>query len=85
MTGAVDVAMTDGIAHRRSLAATGGTLIGPDYHFDLVRPGIGLYGGLPFADATPVEEGMIRLPDVPGVGFEAKSDLIDRIRSLFGP
>ncbi|MEM7719764.1 MAG: alanine racemase [Pseudomonadota bacterium] len=46
--------MTDGIAHRRSLAATGGTLLGPDYHFDMTRPGIGLYGGLPFADATPV-------------------------------
>ena len=28
----------------RSLASTGGVLIGPDYHFDLVRPGIGLYG-----------------------------------------
>jgi alanine racemase len=46
--------MTDGIAHRRSLAATGGTLLGPEYHFEMTRPGIGLYGGLPFADATPV-------------------------------
>ncbi len=46
--------MTDGIAQRRSLAATGGILLGPEYHFDLVRPGIGLYGGLPFAHATPV-------------------------------
>jgi alanine racemase len=27
-----------------SLAATAGTLIGPDYHFDLVRIGCGLYG-----------------------------------------
>lgn len=39
---------------RLSLAATGGTLIGPDFHFGLVRPGIGLYGGLPFAGARPV-------------------------------
>ncbi len=46
--------MTDGIAHRRSLAATGGIILGPEYHFDLVRPGIGLYGGLPFSDARPV-------------------------------
>jgi alanine racemase len=38
----------------RSLAATGGTLLGADYHFDLVRPGVGLYGGLPFAAARPV-------------------------------
>lgn len=38
----------------RSLAATGGTLLGPDFHFDMVRPGIGLYGGLPFTAAEPV-------------------------------
>ena len=37
-----------------SLAATGGTLLGPDYHFDMTRPGIGLYGGLPFEEAQPV-------------------------------
>ncbi len=46
--------MTDGIAHRRSLAATGGTLLGPEYHFEMTRPGIGLYGGLPFGEAAPV-------------------------------
>ncbi|WP_417523866.1 alanine racemase [Marinovum sp.] len=46
--------MTDGIEAPRSLAATGGCLLGADYHFDLTRPGIGLYGGLPFADAAPV-------------------------------
>ena len=46
--------LTDGISVPRSLAATGGTLMGPDYHFDMTRPGIGLYGGLPFADARPV-------------------------------
>ncbi|SLN29915.1 Alanine racemase, biosynthetic [Aquimixticola soesokkakensis] len=46
--------MTDGIAVRRALSATGGILLGPDYHFDLVRPGIGLYGGLPYEDARPV-------------------------------
>ncbi|MFQ6552882.1 alanine racemase [Aestuariibius insulae] len=37
-----------------SLAATGGILLGPDYHFDLTRPGIGLYGGAPFTEASPV-------------------------------
>jgi L-alanine-DL-glutamate epimerase-like enolase superfamily enzyme len=41
------------------------------------------FGG--FADGTPVEEGMIRLPEIPGVGFEAKSGLMDLIRMLFGP
>ena len=39
---------------RASLAATGGTLLGADYQYDLVRCGIGLYGGMPFADAEPV-------------------------------
>ena len=45
--------MTEGVS-RRSLAATGGILLGPDYHFELTRPGVGLYGGQPFADARPV-------------------------------
>ncbi len=47
-------AMSDGLDVRRSLSATGGILLGPDYHFDLTRPGVGLYGGQPFADASPV-------------------------------
>ena len=46
--------MTDGVSAPRSLAATGGILLGPDYHFDLVRPGVGLYGGEPFIEARPV-------------------------------
>lgn len=46
--------MTDGISAPRSLAATGGILLGADYHFDVTRPGVGLYGGLPFEDAQPV-------------------------------
>ncbi|WP_415183953.1 alanine racemase [Phaeovulum sp.] len=46
--------LTDGVPAPRSLAATGGILLGPDYHFDVIRPGIGLYGGLPFDTATPV-------------------------------
>ncbi len=46
-------AMTDGLGIPRSFAATGGILLGPEYHFDLTRPGIGLYGGQPFAQAHP--------------------------------
>lgn len=48
--------MTDGCDVPRSLSATGGILLGQDYHFDLTRPGIGLYGGLPFAQAQEVVE-----------------------------
>ncbi|MBT0956355.1 alanine racemase [Alphaproteobacteria bacterium KMM 3653] len=44
-------ALTQGTGIPRSLAATGGILLGSDYHFELTRPGIGLYGGLPFAGA----------------------------------
>ena len=46
--------LTDDLNIRRSLSATGGILLGPDYHFDLCRPGIGLYGGLPFEHSKPV-------------------------------
>ncbi|NBD28575.1 MAG: alanine racemase [Alphaproteobacteria bacterium] len=67
--------MTDGIDVPRSLAQTGGILLGPEYHFELTRPGVGLYGGLPFADAQPVAHldlPVIQLRDVaPGetVGY----------------
>ncbi len=47
-------AMTDGTGVPRSFAATGGILLGPEYHFDLTRPGIGLYGGQPFEAASRV-------------------------------
>ena len=46
--------LTAGIDVPRSLAATGGILIGDAYHFDMTRPGVGLYGGLPHVDASPV-------------------------------
>lgn len=46
--------MTHGVHVPLSLAATGGILMGEEYHFDVTRPGIGLYGGLPFTDAEPV-------------------------------
>ncbi len=46
--------LTAGAGVPRSLAATGGILLGPEYHFEMTRPGIGLYGGRPFATARPV-------------------------------
>ncbi|NCO20413.1 MAG: alanine racemase [Rhodobacterales bacterium] len=46
--------MTDDLGVPRSLSATGGILLGAEYHFDITRPGIGLYGGAPFAEAAPV-------------------------------
>ncbi|MEM7319679.1 MAG: alanine racemase [Pseudomonadota bacterium] len=46
LTGDIDV--------KKSLAATGGLLLGPEYHFDLCRPGVGLYGGEPYDEAKAV-------------------------------
>ncbi len=42
----------------RSLANSAGIFLGPDYHFDLTRPGIAIYGGAPVAGA--------RKPDAAG-------------------
>lgn len=46
--------MTAGLDCPLSLANTGGVVLDPGYHFDVTRPGIGVYGGRPFADAQPV-------------------------------
>lgn len=51
---ALFASMTAGASVARSLAATGGILRGNAFHFDLTRPGVGLYGALPFAEAQPV-------------------------------
>jgi alanine racemase len=43
---------------RRSLANSAGTFLGPDFAFDLVRPGIALYGGAPVnGRANPMQAG----------------------------
>jgi alanine racemase len=38
---------------RASLGASSGTYLGPDYRFDMVRPGISLYGGGPLEVPDP--------------------------------
>lgn len=43
-------------ARARSLANSAGIALGPGYHFDLTRPGLSLYGGVP----CPGLEGQIR-------------------------
>lgn len=60
-----------------SLAATAGALIGADYHFDLIRPGVGLYGsgGLDadnpkLACAATIEAPILQVRDAePGESF----------------
>lgn len=42
------------LPHRRaSLANSAGITLGPDYHGDLTRPGLSLYGGVPCAALAP--------------------------------
>lgn len=38
---------------KRSLAASGGAFMGPRFRFDMVRPGVALYGGSPFTADHP--------------------------------
>src|SRR5690606_12891074 len=46
--------MTGGTGVPRYLAATGGIVLGPACHSEITRPGVGLSGGAPFAEARPV-------------------------------
>ncbi len=51
------IGMAEGIQPRRmSLANSAGIMLGPNYHFDLTRPGLSLYGGMARAEM----EGYIR-------------------------
>jgi L-alanine-DL-glutamate epimerase-like enolase superfamily enzyme len=54
--------------------AAGLRLGGNESYPDVFRP----FGG--FADHTDVAEGHVRLPDNPGVGFEAKGELFALLR-----
>jgi len=66
---------------RASLANSAGILLGPDYQFDLARPGIALYGGAPcegvnhpFEPAVSIEAPILQVRDIkPGdaVGYGA--------------
>ena len=48
-------------AKRYSLANSAGVLLGPDYAFDLVRPGLALYGASPVAAAAWMFERVVRM------------------------
>ncbi|MFZ3579358.1 mandelate racemase/muconate lactonizing enzyme family protein [Virgibacillus sp. DJP39] len=63
--------------HQMSLNIAAGLGLGGNESY----PGIFQpFGG--FADGYPIENGYVRLPDIPGVGFEAKSELIKLFHSL---
>ncbi|HWA43867.1 MAG TPA: alanine racemase [Hypericibacter adhaerens] len=51
-----------GLAHvRSSLAASGGSFLGSDFHLDLVRPGAALYGLAPLAGEANLMAQVVRL------------------------
>ena len=43
------------------LAASSATFLGPDWHFDWVRPGVGMFGGRPNTDAPNPLKPVVRL------------------------
>ncbi|MBV7256088.1 alanine racemase [Pacificimonas sp. WHA3] len=49
-----------GHAVEASLAGSGGVCLGTDYAFDLTRPGLGLYGGVPHPVAAGVPAQVVR-------------------------
>jgi alanine racemase len=60
---------------RRSLANSCGIGLGPGYHFDLTRPGIGLYGGLATSETVITAEAQLLqkrlIPAGQSVGYGA--------------
>jgi L-alanine-DL-glutamate epimerase-like enolase superfamily enzyme len=63
--------------HQMSLNIAAGLGLGGNESYpDLFQP----YGGFP--DSVRVENGHIRMPELPGIGFEGKSDLISVMREL---
>ena len=63
--------------HQMSLNIAAGLGLGGNESYpDLFQP----YGGFP--DSVRVENGYITMPELPGIGFEGKSDLIKVMREL---
>ncbi|WP_260515939.1 mandelate racemase/muconate lactonizing enzyme family protein [Serratia fonticola] len=63
--------------HQMSLNIAAGLGLGGNESYpDLFQP----YGGFP--DSVKVEEGHIVMPELPGIGFEGKSELIKVMRAL---
>jgi L-alanine-DL-glutamate epimerase-like enolase superfamily enzyme len=63
--------------HQMSLNIAAGLGLGGNESYpDLFQP----YGGFP--DGAKVENSYVTLPDLPGIGFEGKSDLIKVMREL---
>jgi alanine racemase len=77
-----------------SMANSAGVFLGPDYHFDLTRPGIAIYGGEavdgmanPMAPVVKLEARIVTIRTVPagatvGYGATASADRESRIATV---
>lgn len=77
-----------------SLANSGGVFLGPDYHYDLVRPGIALYGGRalehvanPMEWVVQLQARVLQVRDVPegatvGYGATYRCDRPTRVATI---
>lgn len=77
-----------------SFANSGGIMAGSEYHFDMVRPGIGIYGGNPFSgrenpfeavahlEAKIMQVRRIDVGDTVGYGATHRADKPTRIATL---
>jgi L-alanine-DL-glutamate epimerase-like enolase superfamily enzyme len=65
--------------HQMSLAIAAGLGLGGNESYpDLFQP----YGGFP--DGVKVDDGYVTLPELPGIGFEGKTDLYAEMKALAG-
>jgi L-alanine-DL-glutamate epimerase-like enolase superfamily enzyme len=63
--------------HQMALNVAAGLKLGGNESYpDLFQP----YGGFP--DGVEVENGHVVMPELPGIGFEAKADLYREMREL---
>ncbi len=85
---------------RASLSATGGVMLGADFHYDLTRPGIGLYGMAPMPEISPhltsalrpamrLEGRVLQIRDVPagasvGYGQSYRAERPSRLATIGG-
>jgi L-alanine-DL-glutamate epimerase-like enolase superfamily enzyme len=63
--------------HQMSLHLAAGLQLGGNEAYpEVFKP----FGG--FADGTEIENGYVRLTDVPGIGFETNSELYQLLKSI---
>jgi alanine racemase len=78
------------LSKRKSLANSAGIMLGADYHFDLTRPGLSLYGGIARQEMAPhiqpvvqPQASVLQIRDLPAgalVGYNATYECVAQTR-----